>query len=70
MPVASKAWAFFKRDLRTDLSYKISFVFQVADVVVGVRRAFSSWPACWAEAPFGVTSLLLLSWWVLRSMAT
>ena len=40
MPVASKAWAFFKRDLRTDLSYKISFVFQAADVVLGCGAFF------------------------------
>jgi len=31
-----KAWAFFKRDLYTDLSYKLSFAFQVVDVLVGV----------------------------------
>src|SRR5690348_15519167 len=36
MPVAAKAWAFFKRDLYTDLSYKISFSFQVLDLLVGI----------------------------------
>jgi ABC-2 type transport system permease protein len=36
MPVAWKAWAFFKRDLRTDLSYKLSFAFQVVDILVGI----------------------------------
>ena len=36
MPVAWKVWAFFKRDLFTDLSYKLSFAFQVVDVLVGV----------------------------------
>jgi ABC-2 type transport system permease protein len=40
MPVASKAWAFFKRDLRTDLSYKISFVFQLVDVLLGCGAFF------------------------------
>lgn len=36
MPIASKAWAFFKRDLYTDLSYKLSFGFQIIDVLVGI----------------------------------
>jgi ABC-2 type transport system permease protein len=36
MPIAWKAWAFFKRDLFTDLSYKLAFTFQLLDVVVGV----------------------------------
>jgi ABC-2 type transport system permease protein len=36
MPVAWKAWAFFKRDLLTDLSYKLSFAFQVVDILVGI----------------------------------
>jgi len=36
MPLAWKAWAFFKRDLRTDLSYKLSFAFQVVDILVGL----------------------------------
>jgi ABC-2 type transport system permease protein len=36
MPIAGKAWAFFKRDLYTDLSYKFSFAFQMVDVLVGV----------------------------------
>ncbi len=36
MAVAWKAWAFFKRDLLTDLSYKFSFLFQVIDILVGI----------------------------------
>jgi ABC-2 type transport system permease protein len=36
MPVAWKAWAFFKRDLLTDVSYKLSFAFQTLDVVAGI----------------------------------
>jgi len=36
MPLTWKAWAFFKRDLRTDLSYKLSFAFQVVDILVGI----------------------------------
>jgi ABC-2 type transport system permease protein len=36
MPLAWKAWAFFKRDLLTDLSYKLSFAFQVVDILVGI----------------------------------
>jgi len=36
MPLAWKAWAFFKRDLQTDLSYKLSFAFQVVDILVGI----------------------------------
>jgi len=36
MPVAWKAWAFFKRDLYSDLSYKLSFAFQVVNILVGI----------------------------------
>jgi ABC-2 type transport system permease protein len=36
MPIAWKAWAFYKRDLFTDLSYKLAFTFEVIDVLVGV----------------------------------
>ncbi len=36
MRLAWKAWAFFKRDLLTDLSYKLSFAFQVVDILVGI----------------------------------
>ena len=36
MPVASKAWAFFQRDLRIDLSYKFTFVFQALNILVGI----------------------------------
>jgi ABC-2 type transport system permease protein len=37
---AWKAWAFFKRDLATDLSYKLSFAFQVANVVVSIAAFY------------------------------
>lgn len=40
MPVTWKALAFFKRDLLTDLSYKLSFAFQVADVLVGIAAFY------------------------------
>ncbi len=36
MPIAWKAWAFFKRDFFADISYKLSFGFQVADVLIGL----------------------------------
>lgn len=36
MPIVWKAWAFFKRDFFTDLSYKLSFGFQVVDILIGV----------------------------------
>jgi len=36
MPVVWKAWAFFKRDLLTDLSYKFSFALQVVDILAGI----------------------------------
>ncbi len=36
MPLVWKAWSFFKRDLVTDLSYKLSFAFQVVDILAGV----------------------------------
>jgi len=40
MLLAWKAWAFFKRDLRTDLSYKLSFAFQVVDILLGIGAFF------------------------------
>jgi len=40
MSIAWKAWAFFKRDLITDLSYKFSFAFQVVDVLVAIAAYF------------------------------
>lgn len=40
MGIAWKAWAFFKRDLVTDLSYKFSFAFQVADILVGIAAFY------------------------------
>jgi len=36
MTLTWKALAFFKRDLTNDLSYKFSFAFQMADILVGV----------------------------------
>lgn len=36
MPIAWKAWAFFKRDLATDLSYKLSFAFQLANIFIAL----------------------------------
>jgi len=38
--VAWKAWAFFKRDLVTDLSYKFSFIFQAVDILVGIAAFY------------------------------
>jgi ABC-2 type transport system permease protein len=40
MSIAWKAWAFFKRDLLTDVSYKLSFAFQVLDIVVGIAAFY------------------------------
>jgi ABC-2 type transport system permease protein len=36
MVIAWKAWAFFKRDLLVDLSYKVTFAFQALDIMVGI----------------------------------
>jgi len=36
MPIVWKAWAFFKRDFYADLSYKLSFAFQVVDILIGL----------------------------------
>ncbi len=40
MQVAWKAWAFFKRDLLTDLSYKLSFALQALHILVGVAAYY------------------------------
>lgn len=36
MPIVWKAWGFFKRDFFADLSYKLSFAFQIVDVLIGL----------------------------------
>jgi ABC-2 type transport system permease protein len=36
MPLVWKAWSFFKRDLLTDISYKLSFAFQVVDILAAI----------------------------------
>jgi len=36
MPIVWKAWSFIKRDMVTDLSYKLSFIFQIADILAGI----------------------------------
>ncbi|MGH7775207.1 MAG: ABC transporter permease [Candidatus Binatia bacterium] len=40
MQLAWKAWAFLKRDLLTDLSYKLSFVLQALDILLGVAAFY------------------------------
>ena len=40
MPIAWKAWSFIKRDLVTDLSYKLTFAFQVVDILAGLGGYF------------------------------
>lgn len=40
MPVAWKAWAFFKRDLFTDLSYKLYLTLQLLNIVVGIAAFY------------------------------
>ena len=40
MQLAWKAWAFFKRDLLTDLSYKLSFALQALHLLVGVTAYY------------------------------
>jgi ABC-2 type transport system permease protein len=37
---AWKAWAFFKRDLATDLSYKLSFAFEVVHILIAVAAYY------------------------------
>ena len=36
MPIVWKTWAFFKRDFYADISYKLSFAFQVVDILIGL----------------------------------
>ena len=38
--VAWKAWAFFKRDLLTDLSYKLSFALQALHILLGIAAYY------------------------------
>ena len=38
--MASKAWAFFKRDLLVDLSYKLSFAFEAIHILMTVAAFF------------------------------
>jgi ABC-2 type transport system permease protein len=40
MPSVWKAWSFFKRDLLTDFSYKLSFLLQALDVLLAVAAFF------------------------------
>ncbi len=40
MEALGKAWAFFRRDLRTDLSYKVSFAIEGVDIALGVAAYF------------------------------
>lgn len=40
MGAFAKASAFFWRDLRTDLSYKVSFVIEAADILLGIAAFF------------------------------
>ena len=40
MQLAWKAWAFFKRDLLTDLSYKLSFALQALHILVAVAAYY------------------------------
>src|SRR5262245_16446473 len=37
---AWKAWAFLKRDLITDISYKLSFVLQALDILLGIAAFY------------------------------
>ena len=38
--MASKAWAFFKRDLLVDLSYKLSFAFEAIHILIAIGAFF------------------------------
>jgi ABC-2 type transport system permease protein len=38
--VVWKAWAFFKRDLMTDVSYKVSFALEALDILLGVAAFY------------------------------
>lgn len=40
MPAAWKAWAFFKRDFVTDLSYKLSFALEAVHALIAVSTYF------------------------------
>jgi ABC-2 type transport system permease protein len=40
MLTTRKAWAFFRRDLLIDLSYKLSFALQVVDLLMGIASFF------------------------------
>jgi ABC-2 type transport system permease protein len=40
MAIAWKAWAFFKRDLLADLSYKVTFFLQVLDIMLGIASFY------------------------------
>ena len=40
MQTAWKAWAFFKRDLVTDLSYKLSFAFEAVHILITVAAFY------------------------------
>ncbi|MBI2818961.1 MAG: ABC transporter permease [Acidobacteria bacterium] len=34
MPASLKAWAFFRRDFRNDISYRLSFIFEILNIVL------------------------------------
>ncbi len=63
MQVAWKAWAFFKRDLLTDLSYKLSFALQTLHILVGVAAYYflaqilGERPGGYAPFPFLVVGM-------------
>ena len=59
MHVAWKAWAFFRRDLLTDLSYKLSFALQALHILLGIAAYYflarflgGSTPGGYAPFPF------------------
>ncbi len=59
MHVAWKAWAFFRRDLLTDLSYKLSFALQALHILLGIAAYYflarllgESTPGGYAPFPF------------------
>ena len=59
MHVAWKAWAFFRRDLLTDLSYKLSFALQALHILLGIAAYYflarllgESTPDGYAPFPF------------------
>ena len=59
MQVAWKAWAFFRRDLLTDLSYKPSFALQALHILLGIAAYYflarllgESTPGGYAPFPF------------------